>query len=265
MVIYHKLQNIVDAPMKIPAPFATHEEHDHDIPCVFCWTKMGAEAGQPLDAIVRRKDLERRAGDGTFAWGIGNSLGTATELARQVAKRDDVDVLFSPMKSAPKLLDSAPSKTLLWIYYLDRNGEVSLLPEHMVVTSRGGNGKQTHYALLCSSEETLALEDSGTLAPRNIRNLASMNPVGASQVTAVVHYEASEECDPKPYRVAFRAKLFGDGFVRLVKPCRLEGQLLEVFDELNCASSPDAWIDSATRLRRIASKLKGVPVQSSLI
>ena len=43
----------------------------------FVWSKMQAEAGQGLAAIVARKEAERAAVDGIFWWGIGNSLGRA--------------------------------------------------------------------------------------------------------------------------------------------------------------------------------------------
>jgi 4-aminobutyrate aminotransferase-like enzyme len=51
------------------------------VPDIFCWTKMGTEAGQTLGTILRRKELERQAGSGIFAWGIGNSLGASPALA----------------------------------------------------------------------------------------------------------------------------------------------------------------------------------------
>src|SRR5437773_1823143 len=40
---------------------------------VICWTRMQAEAGQGIEAIVSRKELERQAGGGLFCWGIGNA------------------------------------------------------------------------------------------------------------------------------------------------------------------------------------------------
>jgi hypothetical protein len=50
----------------------------------FVWTKMGAESGEGLAQIVRRKEGERVAGRGIFWWGIGTSLGPAVpDRARQ--------------------------------------------------------------------------------------------------------------------------------------------------------------------------------------
>ena len=42
-----------------------------------CWTRMQSEAGEGLPKILRRKDLERRAGAGLFFWGVGNAPARA--------------------------------------------------------------------------------------------------------------------------------------------------------------------------------------------
>lgn len=46
----------------------------HDGDTLVCWSRMQAEAGQSLDAIVRRKELEREANGGLFLWGVGNLI-----------------------------------------------------------------------------------------------------------------------------------------------------------------------------------------------
>lgn len=53
---------------------------------VFVWTKMGAESGEGLEQIVRRKEAERLQGSGQFWWGIGNSLGPAVRGARSLSQ-----------------------------------------------------------------------------------------------------------------------------------------------------------------------------------
>jgi len=87
---------------------------------ILCWSRMQAEGGQQLNEIVRRKELERAANNGLFCWGVGNAPNRATAgLARnQVA----VDVVFSIMKSRPKMVDVAPSTTLIWRKFLDLEG-----------------------------------------------------------------------------------------------------------------------------------------------
>lgn len=85
----------------------------NSIPDVFCWTKMGTEAGQSLTTIRQRKELERRAGGGVFAWGIGNSLGTAIYDAQRLSPTGYIEVLFTEMLGKPKLIDAKPSQMLL--------------------------------------------------------------------------------------------------------------------------------------------------------
>lgn len=131
-----------------------------DIPPVFCWTKMGTEAGQSLDGILRRKELERRAGHGLFAWGIGNSLGVAAKLAQEETQDSEVEVLFTPMRSAAKQVDVAPSQVLLWLGYLGENGEQIRLPNHMVITSRGNleqGAESAHITHLFVTDNTTLL------------------------------------------------------------------------------------------------------------
>lgn len=227
------------------------------IPEVFCWTKMGTEAGQPLTAILRRKELERMAGEGTFAWGIGNSLGGAADQARQMSPSGDVDVLFTPMKSAPKAIDVMPSQLLLWMFYQDRRGSPTALPEHMLVTSRGGSSKRVHYALLCKADASLEEQlDSGSFDSSGVRNLVSMNPVGASQVTSVVRFAGDAPTATNAYRVAFRARLYAEGFVKLVAPVPLDEELTGLYEEVCSARTKEAWRSGvlALKTRALARK-----------
>lgn len=221
---------------------------------------MGAEAGQQLGGILHRKELERRSGSGVFAWGIGNSLGEAPRLAQQQSPAGKVDVLFSPMKSPAKVIDAAPSQILVWLSYQSDSGRLLSLPEHMVITSRGGTShsslKRCHYALICRSEQdiTLAAEDL-TIDASRARNLASLNPLGASQVTSVVKYlPAESEAMEKPYRVTFRAQLHGPGFVRLLNPVVLDKELTSLYQELCVSSSVAQW-------RKLALVIRGRALQ----
>lgn len=223
------------------------------IPEVFCWTKMGAEAGQSLDVILRRKELERRSGNGIFAWGIGNSLGAAPDLARQQSPDGEVDVLFTPMKSAAKQIDAAPSQVLLWLGFLDPNGRIADLPHHILVTSRGGSEKRGHYALICHSTDEIRDYSIEAFDAAYARNLASLNPIGASQVTSVVRYGGSSGAAlEKPYRVAFRAKLSNQGFVRLVRPVVMEGDLLRLYRKVCDSTDVVDWLEGAKMVRAAA-------------
>lgn len=235
-------------------------QYEH-IPPVFCWTKMGVEAGQSLEAILRRKELERRAGGGVFAWGIGNSLGETTKLAQQEMPHNTVDVLFTQMRSAPKHIDAEPSKILLWLGYLNEDGGQTRLPNHMVVTSRGNlahaGGKRSHYALICDGPHDITIPTNvGVIDANRARNFASLNPLGASQVTAIVRYQSDlEELPEKPYPVTFRAKLHGAGFVRLTSPVFLDGELATLYYQLCRSTTVEEWTEGAAHLRKAAEEI----------
>ena len=245
------LQALISKPEKL-CDSATAIGFAH-IPEIFCWTKMGSEAGQSLGDILRRKELERSAGGGTFAWGIGNSLGEAADFARRVSPSGDVDVLFTPMKSAPKAIDIAPSQLLLWMFYQNRSGGLTALPEHMLVTSRGGAGKRTHYALLCRSDSPLEdRHDCGAFDSSLVRNLVSANPVGSSQVTSVVRYHGARMPNDSAYRVAFRAKLHAEGFVKLAEPVLMNKELIDIYETVCRAETDEAWRSGVRLLKKVA-------------
>lgn len=225
-----------------------------NIPEVFCWTKMGTEAGQPLDSIMRRKELERRSSNGAFTWGIGNSLGGAATLAKSLSPSGEVDVLFTRMKSAAKAADVTPSSVVLWLGYYDAHGNLVDLPGYSLVTSRGSAEKRSHYALLCHSSSDITSQiDLGAFDATYARNLASSNPIGASQVTSVVRYDVSAPTDfHKPYHVAFRAKLWEEGFVRLGAPVTLSGDLANLYRETCNANSVEDWCIGVKSIRALA-------------
>jgi hypothetical protein len=227
------------------------------VPSVFCWTKMGTEAGQTLETIIRRKELERLAGNGVFAWGIGNSLGNSVDLARQVSPNGKVDVLFTPMKSAPKQVDITPSQTFLWLSYIESDGRIAALPEHLLITSRGGESKRTHYALLCHSDDSIEGEvPDYYIYATNARNLASSNRLGPSQVTSMVRYESDiDTINDAPYKVAFRAALHQQGFLKLVNPVYLEGDLAKRYRQACAATTANEWLTLATEVRSMAHEL----------
>ncbi len=235
------------------------------LPPVFCWTKMGAEAGQGLSAILRRKELERLSGDGLFAWGIGNSVGPAVRRARELGY-DDLDVLFTPMKSAPKSIDVAPSALVLWTAYEDEYGRAVSLPAHILVTSRGNTTgrdglKRMHYALLCrSTRSLLASCDRQAVYSSAVRNLVSQAPTGASQVTAVVRTCASHESS-RPYPVQFRAKLSAPGFVRLLHPILMTADLLKLYRHTLDATEPGQWRKRVQALRMATKPATAISIE----
>lgn len=218
---------------------------------------MGSEAGQSLDAIIRRKELERVSGRGLFAWGIGNSVGPAVRYARSAIGCGELEALFTPMKSPPKPSDVSPESIAMWLGYYSEHGTVDRLPDHMLVTSRGHQGsggeKQSHYALICRSDESLSEQESGhaSVDPDAVRNLVSSNPVGSSQVTAIVRRVASLSAQGS-YPVLFRAKLAGQCFVRLAAPIILRGHLRDAYSEACVSTSHKQWSDRITKLKKLA-------------
>ena len=194
------------------------------LPECFCWTRFGTEAGQGIEQILRRKDEERIANKGVFLWGIGNSVGAAiNELVRRCGRPE---VLFSPIKSSAKPADAAPESVVAWTKAETACGEEFLLPTHSLVTSRHSvsSPKLRHYALVCFSDTPLTLAGApATFSFGAVRNIVSGNPVGASQVTAVVTANMGPSKEGGIYGVPFRAKLAPPYFIRLREPRRIPG------------------------------------------
>lgn len=242
------------------------------VPALFCWTKMGAEAGEPLDAILRRKDLERACGEGVFAWGIGNSVGPALEYARCAARGELIDAFFTPMRTRARAVDVTPVGTVMWRACRAHDGTVSPLPWHMLVTSRrhaaSGMEKRHHFALICRrAEPLLGQHEQVEIDANRARNVMSNGQVGASQVTAVVKYRTTGDEKPnRSYRVLFRATLTHQAFVRLLDPVPIEGALVTLYEAACAATGPAEWRTRILALKEAAASLPGpdLPMQTSL-
>lgn len=213
---------------------------------------MQAEAGQVLKAIVARKELERRSGDGLFFWGVGNAPSRA--IASIAEREGEVDVVFSQMKSRPQARDATPTGILAWRTYFDSNGVEHPLPPHVLVTSRMeacSDTKSIHYALMCRCDEELRLDDHGSFDPLAYRNVGdSGGAVGSSQVTALV-VRSHPESQVSGYRINLRAKLTGSYWVRLGRPRALDVAARAALTvasaragEMEC----DEWIELVARL-----------------
>jgi len=230
-------------------------------PPLFCWTKMGAEAGQGLDEIIQRKELERDAGEGYFAWGIGNALGRAITEAQGKLKDETLKVAFTPMRSVAQAVDQNPSVRVLWLNYETVTGVKRTLPEASLVTSRYDARKTNHYALLCYSETSIEAPSGPlpTFKSDALTNFRSANPVGSSQVTAVVQYHPAARVSMSPaspsYSASFTARLTRDGFVRLTDPVPLTGTLYELYLWVCEAPNPATWRSRMRELRQQARML----------
>jgi hypothetical protein len=192
------------------------------LPERFCWTRFGTEAGQSADQIFARKEQERVANGGLFFWGIGNAIGPSIgELVRIL---DNPEVLFSPIRSAPRRDDVAPAMVAAWSEATTMAGEPYPLSAQSLITSRLDPiaRRDVHYALVCYSESSLfGAASQGKIVFGCLRNLLTKRPVGASQVTAVVQYDRTANETGAPYDVSFRAVLVPPYFIRLRRPMPL--------------------------------------------
>lgn len=220
-----------------------------------CWTRMHAESGQDIRSIVARKELERRAGNGLFFWGVGNPPSRA--VAKLVTDGKDIDVVFSLMKSRPQARDVTPSGVLAWQTYFDRHGVEHLLPPYVLVTSRMESGleaRTVHYALMCWSSEELRLDEREPFDPSAYRNIGDTGgPIGSSQVTALV-VRTRAESTVSDYRVNFRAKLTGSYWVRLSRPCVLGETSWMALGAATARASEieiGEWVELVSKIRSI--------------
>ena len=192
-----------------------------------CWSRMQAEAGQSLDAIVARKERERRCGEGHFLWGVGNAPPAGMKALARMGR--EVPVIFSIMKTRPKAIDASPARTVIWRRYVDSDGFEHPLPEHALVLSRGdcdSGAKKVHYALMCWSDTPLHLEHGTWFDHRAYRNVSKKRaPVGKSQVTALLEpvAEPSERAD---YEINLRALLSESYWIRLTDALELSREKL---------------------------------------
>jgi hypothetical protein len=189
------------------------------LPERFCWTRFGTEAGQSAEQIFARKEQERVANGGLFFWGIGNAIGPS--MAELVRVLDSPEVLFSPIRSAPRRDDVAPAVVAAWSEATTMAGEPYSLSTQSLITSRLDpiTPRDVHYALVCYSDGSLfGAVREGKIAFGRLRNLLTNRAVGASQVTAVVKYDKTGKESGAAYDVSFRAVLVPPYFIRLRKP-----------------------------------------------
>lgn len=234
----------MNAPSIFPAtPIVAHDEY-------VCWSRMQAEAGQGLEAIVARKERERLAGGGLFFWGVGNAPATIASIMARASL--PVRVVFSIMKSRPKAIDVAPSRTVAWRRYIDERGVERELPEHVLVTSRADSAsgpKRMHYALMCRSSEPLTLTSSAEgFDPTAFRNAGGTGaPVGNSQVTALLR-RVKQDARHSDYEANLEAWLTGGYWVRLTDPVQIDQRKAGFIADLESADQKD-WCELVGNIR----------------
>lgn len=189
------------------------------LPRHFCWTRFGTEAGEPIGAILARKELERQRNEGVFLWGIGNAIGPS--MRELIRVESAPEVVFSPMLTHPKQADVSPHTIATWRSARGLDGVEVPLPKSSVVTSRAPSGARgaRHYALVCFSGEPLFFSNEApSFSVSSLENLLTRRQVGASQVTAIVRYVGVPQCRGATYRLALRARLVEPFFLELSEP-----------------------------------------------
>ncbi len=237
------------------------------LPSTFCWTKVGQEAGEDVAAIRRRKEWERQLGQGRFFWGIGQSLGDNALFTSALGT--PLPVLFSPMPSKAKSIDSAPSGVVLWNSWVDAEGSAYPLPDYCLITSRShlpsGRTKARHYALVCMSDRQLDERLDCWISPQHLRNAATNNSLGASQVTAVVRVADSSVTgeNTRRYPVIFSADLRPPYFVRLAEPTLLADSDTAQIKDVCASGDFESWRALVSDLRS-RSRTEPQPAQQEL-
>ncbi len=234
---------------------------------VLCWSRMQSEAGQGLNRIIARKEVERRTGGGLFMWGVGNAPGVTAARLVSIAQ-EPIDVVFSIMKGPPRAVDAHAASIVAWRQYVTSDGDERRLPPHCVVTSRAKDfaaGQPRHYALICRSEVVLELGDHGAFDPGDFRNAGGNGgPVGASQVTAMLRRIGNT--GRGAYRINMRARFDCGAWVRLSDPVPVERAKLAELDKITTATSGDEWLDFAARIRDEPSRREWtIPYQRALL
>ncbi|OBP72352.1 hypothetical protein BAE42_16205 [Mesorhizobium loti] len=244
-LIGKKSMDSIEARWEMPSPRKTVSRMGEDY---VCWSRMQAEAGQALEAIVRRKELERRAGRGMFCWGVGNAPAVITGALARLG--EPVAAVFSIMKSRPKAVDVNPGRIVAWRRYFDVDGAIRPMPRHVLVTSRAESAsgpKSRHFALMCWSDKPLLIQHGEQFDPAAYRNAGGTGaPVGASQVTALLK-RASQGEGASAYEANLKAWLVAAYWVRLTDPIDCSPEF-SCIDDLT-DGSVDEWLQFVDRAR----------------
>ena len=174
-------------------------QHELD---AFVWSKMGTEAGEPLEDIMHRKEIERQANGGKFVWGIGNSPGNSIVNFMQDTKKPVAIFTETRPNSKTRSIDEEES---------ERVWRDKLLPRYSFVTSHPE--RKEHCALLCECDEDLRTQCHGELHTGEFVHYVTCNPKLPPNSTNMMKKGEGRSC--KPYPIRFVASLYGEGWVKL--------------------------------------------------
>lgn len=180
------------------------------------------------------------ANGGTFLWGIGNALGPS--IVELISRTNNPQVIFSPIKGSPRLRDTSPPAVVRWTEAKALDGSDFLIPSGSRVTSRYDPAapRQCHFALVCySAKSLLPLKREHKLGFKQLRNLKTGRPVGASQVTAIVELASCAKDDESlMYEVAILATLTYPYFLRLTRAEEVHHRTQDPTPPDNCRLRP---------------------------
>jgi hypothetical protein len=180
------------------------------------WTKIGADGGQSLEAILARREWERRNGDGVFWWAIGNNYASSIcGAARSLV--GNMPVLFSKLRGKPHGRDANPEHIFIWRHWKDYHGQTHEIPQYIRLWSVK-KPKLEHYALVCRSDSPIALGDHGPFDEKRCVTYPKGKVPGTSMVTVLLRTDGSESTSCERYRIAFCACLVEPWCVRLTCP-----------------------------------------------
>ena len=188
------------------------------LPKIFCWTKMGDDAGEPLPNILGRKEAERRfSGRGEFWWGVGEAPGKPMRgrLWKLKQSIENPEAKFTTLYSCSSEKPGNGTATL-WTAYRDQTG-IKLLPPAVIITSKPN--RKRYYALRCVSRLPLVSQKFDVIDSRKVRNLGSIKfEVDRRQITAIVEQQDTSlgTADARQYNAVMRADLLD--WVQLCNP-----------------------------------------------
>ncbi len=219
----------------------------------FVWTRMQSEAGQGLERIIARKEMERRLNGGVFLWGVGNAPARA--MKGLALAGTSMPVVFSRMLSKPRAVDSDPEEVVAWTTILMPDGSTRPLPTASIVTSRR-SGRTVHHALHCTSMVPLLLREHQTMdASRYVNYGPDGREVGASQVTALVIHDPRKDGGPaRTYPVSMSADLTCGMWTRLLDPVVVTDEVRMAIDSEHDDAS---WLELCRAIRRGRSAVEG--------
>jgi hypothetical protein len=183
-------------------------------PRLFCWSKIGPEAGLNLDQIIRWKEFQRSISGGLFFWGIGGTPSRAKQVDF-ISNAKSPSVLFSEQLGDAKEEYKNPAATLFWTHYLDESGREVSLPRYAAVTSKGGGEK--HFAFVCKADAPIKLQNINFDIGLFGNYLGSQN-IAFQQTSPIVQSNPSGR-PKKLYRRGFWAGLVSPHFATLSR-CR---------------------------------------------